>query len=88
MLDTMQEKDLPRIEACDAIDAGVAVEAPLESDPMKLIADALRASQIPAGNTPAPETAALDRGTNTMTKPRPQPRATPPREKRRKKRSN
>jgi hypothetical protein len=78
MLDTLQEKELPLLEACAAIDAGVAVEAPLGSQ--------IASTQIPAGNIPAPETATLDRSANTMQKPRPQPRTAPGREKRRKKR--
>jgi hypothetical protein len=72
MLDTMNVIDLPHREACAAIDARVAVEAPVESN-------------LPNSPAPLPESAMLDRAAQTMIKPRPQPRPTP-REKRRKKR--
>jgi hypothetical protein len=69
MLDTLREAELSRNEACAAIDARIAVEAPLGSD---------------TGTRSAPETAVLDRAGQTMTKPRPQPRPAPSRETRRK----
>lgn len=39
-----------------------------------------------ANNQPTPESAVLDRSVQTMTKPRPQPKTAPTREKRRRKR--
>jgi hypothetical protein len=85
MLDTLQEKELPHFEACAAIDAGVAVEAPLGTDIQSREFDRTEIAEVFSVPTP-PETATLDRSANTMQKPRPQPRTAPPREKRRKKR--
>jgi hypothetical protein len=70
MLDTLREVELDEIEAVSRICGGVAVEVPVATN------------QSPA----QPESAMLDRAPNAMTKPRPQLRPTPAREKRGKRR--
>lgn len=67
--------DVDDIEAVGMIDAGVAVEAPMEATEMP------ETRQQP----PAPESAMLDRGAPNTVKPSPRPRQVPPREKRRRK---
>jgi hypothetical protein len=72
MLDTLTEVELDEIEAVRRIRAGVAVEASMSKENRT----------APS----APESAMLDRSRNTMTKPVPQPRPAPQREKRGKRR--
>jgi hypothetical protein len=73
MLDTGRIEDLDEIEAVRRIRAGVAVETTVTMT-----------DQRTTGG--APESAMLDRSRNTTTKPIPQPRPAPPREKRGKRR--
>jgi hypothetical protein len=76
MLDTKSVEELDEIEAVRRICAGIAVEALMVNDPR---------SDDQRSTTP-PESAMLDRSLNTTTKPVPQTRPAPPREKRGKRR--
>lgn len=95
MLDTKRVEELDEIEAVRRIHAGVAVEAPLPDLLSAVRAEAARAMATDLDKTimnlsrtapQPPESAMLDRSRNTATKPIPQPRPAPPREKRSKRR--
>jgi len=87
MLDVLRVEDIDAIEAVRRIRAGVAVEAPLaeaQTERILLQNGVLTASEVRTTRVAveSPETAALDRAGQTMSKPRPQPRPAPLREKR------